>query len=110
MKQKTILLAITLWACVSAFAYAQATPGRDPVAEALISPDIVMAHQEALGLSDAQRKTIQADRRARSNALVVCNGNWPRPRRSLLACSSKVRSIRATRLRLLMPYSPWNAR
>jgi Spy/CpxP family protein refolding chaperone len=61
MKQKTILLAITLWACVSAFAYAQATPGRDPVAEALISPDIVMAHQEALGLSDAQRKTIQAD-------------------------------------------------
>jgi Spy/CpxP family protein refolding chaperone len=61
MKRLCLFVLFALWLCAGAPALAEGTPGSDPVANALISPDVVMAHQEALGLSDAQRKTIQAD-------------------------------------------------
>jgi Spy/CpxP family protein refolding chaperone len=61
MKRKCTVLFVALWLCAGATALAQSAPGGDPVAAALIPPDAVMAHQEALGLSDAQRKTIQSD-------------------------------------------------
>ncbi len=52
---------LALWICVAGAAIAQSTPAPDPVAEALIPPDVIMAHQDALGLSDAQRRAIQED-------------------------------------------------
>jgi len=61
MTPKIITTVLALWLCASVAAHAQATPGRDPMADALIPPDVVMAHQQALGLSEAQRNAIQAD-------------------------------------------------
>ena len=37
------------------------TPGNDPIGAAMIPPDVVMAHQQELGLSDAQKTAIQND-------------------------------------------------
>jgi Spy/CpxP family protein refolding chaperone len=54
-----VLLAFSL--CAVTPALAQDAPGSDPIAAALIPPDVVMRHQEALGLSDSQRKAIQSD-------------------------------------------------
>ncbi len=56
-----VLMLCALWALAGAPALGQSAPASDPVAAALIPPDVVMAHQEALGLSDAQRRAIQAD-------------------------------------------------
>jgi len=50
-----------LIAALSAGAAAQTTPGHDPVADALIPPEIVMQNQQALGLTEAQRTAIQND-------------------------------------------------
>jgi len=61
MKRICVLMLCALWALAASPARGQNAPASDPVAAALISPDVVMAHQEALGLSDAQRKAIQAD-------------------------------------------------
>jgi Spy/CpxP family protein refolding chaperone len=61
MKRICILMLCALWALAASPARGQSAPGGDPVAAALIPPDVVMAHQEALGLSDAQRKAIQTD-------------------------------------------------
>jgi Spy/CpxP family protein refolding chaperone len=61
MKRIGVLMLGVLWFCAGASASAQSAPGNDPVAAALIAPDVVMAHQDALALSDAQRKAIQAD-------------------------------------------------
>ena len=61
MKRKCVLILFALWLWVGAPAVGQSAPGSDPIAATLISPDVVMAHQEALGLSDAQRNAIQAD-------------------------------------------------
>jgi len=60
MKRTMIVavLALSIAACPAAYAQ---TPSPDPVAAALISPDVVMTHQDALGLSDAQRRAIQSD-------------------------------------------------
>ena len=52
-------LALCLWTANAAFA--QPTPGPDPIGAALIPPDVVMSHQQELGLSDAQRQAIQMD-------------------------------------------------
>jgi hypothetical protein len=50
-----------LWLCTGAPAFGENAPGNDPVAATLIPPDVVMAHQEALALTDAQRRAIQSD-------------------------------------------------
>ena len=60
MNRLCVLIICALCLCAEAPALGQAAPGSDPVAAALISPDVVMAHQEALALSDAQRKAIQS--------------------------------------------------
>jgi Spy/CpxP family protein refolding chaperone len=59
-----MLIIFALVLCAGAPALAQDAPGNDPVGAALIPPDVVMAHQDALGLSDAQRKGIQSDAQA----------------------------------------------
>lgn len=58
---KMTMTVLSLWLCLAGVADAEATAGRDPIADALISPDIVMSHQQALRLSDAQRSAIEAD-------------------------------------------------
>lgn len=40
---------------------AQAPPGPDPIAENLFPPDVVMAHQKAIGLDETQRSFIRAE-------------------------------------------------
>lgn len=52
-------LALTLGIVGFATADTPSTP--DPIGQALIRPDIVMAHQQELDLSDAQRNAIQSD-------------------------------------------------
>ncbi|HEY5096295.1 MAG TPA: periplasmic heavy metal sensor [Candidatus Eremiobacteraceae bacterium] len=61
MRHKIIITVLALWLCAASAVHAQEPPGHDPIGDALIPPDIVMAHQQALGLSDAQRSAIQAD-------------------------------------------------
>jgi len=44
-----------------AFLAAQQPPGPDPIAENLFPPELVMAHQKAIDLSDAQKASIRAE-------------------------------------------------
>ena len=57
---RSIVTVALLVAGLAGAAGAQTTPGHDPVADALIPPEIVMQNQQALGLTDAQRTAIQA--------------------------------------------------
>jgi len=43
------------------FLAAQQHPGPDPMAENLFPPELVMAHQKAIDLSDAQKTSIRAE-------------------------------------------------
>ena len=43
------------------FLAAQQPPGPDPLAENLFPPELVMAHQKAIDLSDAQKASIRAE-------------------------------------------------
>jgi Spy/CpxP family protein refolding chaperone len=61
MTPKIIIAALALWLCTANAAHAQATAGPDPIGAALIPPEVVMSHQQELGLSDAQRTAIQTD-------------------------------------------------
>jgi Spy/CpxP family protein refolding chaperone len=61
MTHKVIIAVLALWLCAANAARAQVTPGPDPIGAALIPPDVVMAHQQELDLSDAQRNAIQTD-------------------------------------------------
>lgn len=58
---RKILTVLALCFCTTIAAHSQVPPGRDPIGEALIPPDVVMGHQQALGLSDAQKNAIQID-------------------------------------------------
>jgi len=60
MRTTILLTALALWLCATSVLRAQETT-RDPIGDALIPPEVVMSHQDALGLSDAQRSAIQAD-------------------------------------------------
>jgi Spy/CpxP family protein refolding chaperone len=60
MARKLIITVLALWLC-GAQALAQENSGSDPLAGAVIPPDVVMSHQQELGLSAAQRSAIQAD-------------------------------------------------
>lgn len=60
MPHKIIVAALALWLLAASAVYAADTAGGDPMGDALIPPDVVMAHQQALGLSDAQKNAIQA--------------------------------------------------
>lgn len=61
MNRTIVTAALLLCAWLPGGVRAQEAQGADPVAQALIAPEVVMAHQDALGLSDAQRKAIQDD-------------------------------------------------
>lgn len=54
------IIICALWLCTSV-ACAQPKPGQDPMSQVLIPPDVVMAHQQALDLTDAQTKVIESD-------------------------------------------------
>jgi Spy/CpxP family protein refolding chaperone len=60
MPRKFGIAVLALFFAASLSAAAQ-TPPPDPVRDALIPPDVVMSHQQELGLSDAQRIEIQSD-------------------------------------------------
>jgi Spy/CpxP family protein refolding chaperone len=60
MRAPLIIIALIL--CVSRGAEAQgAPPAEDPLARLLYPPELVMANQQALSLSDRQRSTIQQE-------------------------------------------------
>lgn len=40
---------------------AQQPPGRDPIAENLFPPELVMSHQKAIGLDDTQKASIRGE-------------------------------------------------
>jgi Spy/CpxP family protein refolding chaperone len=61
MKRIYVLVLLAFSLCAQAPALGQSAPASDPIAAALIPPDVVMTHQDALGLSDAQRNAIQSD-------------------------------------------------
>jgi Spy/CpxP family protein refolding chaperone len=60
MPIKTTALALALSLCLAASAAAQGS-GPDAVGDALIPPDVIMSHQDDLGLSDQQKTAIQGD-------------------------------------------------
>ena len=41
--------------------FAQQAPGPDPVGEALFPPDLVMAHQKAIGLDEVQKNALRSE-------------------------------------------------
>jgi hypothetical protein len=59
MRSRTIVAALAL-IVGPPMAFAADQPG-DPISEVLIPPEIVMAHQQEIDLSDEQRNAIQAD-------------------------------------------------
>jgi Spy/CpxP family protein refolding chaperone len=60
MRYKIVIM-VALMLCATSAVFAQPPASPDPVGDALIPPEIVMAHQQALNLSDAQRNAIQND-------------------------------------------------
>jgi Spy/CpxP family protein refolding chaperone len=67
MARKIIITMVALWLLVASAVYAQGSGGApgpgspDPMSQALIPPDVVMSHQQALDLTDAQTKVIESD-------------------------------------------------
>ena len=56
------MLMLTLWLLSFASCTgAQAPPAQDPIAENLLPPDLVMAHQKEIGLDDAQKNFIRGE-------------------------------------------------
>jgi Spy/CpxP family protein refolding chaperone len=67
MAHRVIIIAVAVWLSTVAGAYGQGPGGPpgpgspDPLSQALIPPDVVMSHQQALDLTDAQTKVIESD-------------------------------------------------
>jgi Spy/CpxP family protein refolding chaperone len=67
MARKFIITMVAMWLLAASAVYAQGSGGApgpaspDPMSQALIPPDVVMAHQQALDLTDAQTKVIESD-------------------------------------------------
>ena len=59
--RNSVLLALAWILLAPAFLAAQQPSGRDPVAENLFPPELVMAHQRAIGLDDAQKAYIRGE-------------------------------------------------
>ena len=61
MTLRTTLLAAGIL-CAAALAFAQMPqPGRDPLAEHLFPPELIMQHQNAIGLSEEQKLAIRGE-------------------------------------------------
>lgn len=61
MRSKIVITTLALMLCATSAVFAQPPASPDPVGDALIPPEIVMAHQDSLKLTDAQRNAIQSD-------------------------------------------------
>jgi Spy/CpxP family protein refolding chaperone len=84
----TLLFATSLGASVLATplgASAQ-TASPDPIRDALIPPEVVMSHQQELGLSDVQRATIESD-------VLIAQGHFIRWQTQLSAATAKLVDI-----------------
>jgi Spy/CpxP family protein refolding chaperone len=60
MRSKIIVMLGVLFLAATTIARAD-TPNNDPIGAAMIPPEIVMGHQQELGLTDAQKTAIQGD-------------------------------------------------
>lgn len=60
---------VVAWLC-TATAHAQESPGSDPLAGAVIPPDVIMTHQQELHLTDAQKMMIQRDAQSAQQAFI----------------------------------------
>ena len=60
MHRKTFVAAVlfVLFAC--GIVLAQQSAGGDPIGDALFPPELVISHQDAIGLSDDQKKTLES--------------------------------------------------
>jgi Spy/CpxP family protein refolding chaperone len=76
---------LTLFLATTIGAGAQ-TPSPDPLRDVLIPPDVVMSHQQELGLSDAQRTEIQSD-------VLIAQGHFMRWQSRLTAATAKLVDI-----------------
>jgi Spy/CpxP family protein refolding chaperone len=76
---------LTLFFATSLVAGAQ-TPPPDPFRDVLIPPDVVMSHQQELGLSDTQRTDIQSD-------VLIAQGHFMRWQGQLSAATAKLVDI-----------------
>jgi Spy/CpxP family protein refolding chaperone len=61
MRSKIVVTVLAFVLCTASAVRAQPAASQDPVGDALIPPEIVMAHQDALHLTDAQKNAIQSD-------------------------------------------------
>ena len=61
MRSKIAITVLALLLCATSAVHAQPPASPDPIGDALIPPEVVMTHQDALGLTDAQRNAIQND-------------------------------------------------
>ena len=59
MHAKIFAIAIALGLFAGGAVLAQPAPGHDPVGDALFPPELVMSHQQVVGLSDSQKTAIQ---------------------------------------------------
>ncbi len=85
MARKFAIALLALFLAVSTHAGAQ-TPPPDPFRDVLIPPDVVMSHQQELGLSDAQRNAIQTD-------VMAAQDRFVRSQRQLEAAVAKLVDI-----------------
>ena len=72
MNRFATTLVVACFACGmhAAFAQDMRPPQGDPVGEQLFPPDIVMQHQQAIALSDAQRNALVAEIKRAQGAMV----------------------------------------
>ncbi len=61
MLRKTFVIAAAAWLLAAGAAFADQPPNADPIGGALLPPDLVMSHQQELGISEVQARAIQAD-------------------------------------------------
>jgi Spy/CpxP family protein refolding chaperone len=83
-----MIFASTLGASVltTTVAASPQTASPDPIRDALIPPEVVMSHQQELGLSDVQRATIESD-------VLVAQGHFIRWQTQLSAATAKLVDI-----------------
>jgi Spy/CpxP family protein refolding chaperone len=85
MNRNIGLTVLTLVFATSMSATAQ-TASPDPIRDALIPPEVVMSHQQELGLSNAQRAAIESD-------VLIAQGHFVRWQSELSAATGKLVDI-----------------
>ena len=54
-------LVLSIWISIAALPMSAQQPGEDPIAQQLFPPDLIMAHQDELGLQEKQRAAIKSE-------------------------------------------------